>query len=143
MEEERIKKKQEEIAKQLESVPKPKIKAIKIDKSLGLQKCEFCYNMVEKLNEHYKQCTAKKVLEEEQLKYKKDIKQLIEEDMKLAKKLYSSQKPIMDTRQDNEIAKKLQKELKPIINTSKDEEIAKMLQMEFMKNDEEMGTNGN
>ena len=33
--------------------------------------------------------------------------------------------------------------MKLIINTSKDEEIAKMLQMEFMKNDEEIGTNGN
>ena len=33
--------------------------------------------------------------------------------------------------------------MKLIINISKDEEIAKMLQMEFMKNDEEIGTNGN
>ena len=33
--------------------------------------------------------------------------------------------------------------MKLIINTSKDEEIAKMLEMEFMKNDEEIGTNGN
>ncbi len=33
--------------------------------------------------------------------------------------------------------------MKLIINTSKDEEIAKMLEMESMKNDEEIGTNGN
>ena len=119
--------------------------------------------MVEKINEHYKQCPAKKFLEEEELNYKKNIKELIDNDLKLAKKLYSSQKPIMDTRKDTEIAKKLQKELKPLINTSKDEEmakklqremkplinttkdeeIAKKLQMEFMKNDEEIGTNGN
>ena len=123
MEEERIRKKKEEIAKQLESVPKPKIKAIKIDTSLGLEKCEYCNNMVEKINEHYKQCPAKKFLEEEELNYKKNIKELIDNDLKLAKKLYSSQKPIMDTRKDTEIAKKLQKELKPLINTSKDEEI--------------------
>ena len=37
----RRKNKKEEIAKQLESVPKPKNKAIKIDTSLDLEKCEY------------------------------------------------------------------------------------------------------
>ena len=124
-EEERIRKKKEEIAKKVESMPMPKIKAIKIDDSLGLKKCEYCNNMIENIKEHYNKCEAKKFLEEEELQYKNNIKKLIEEDMKLAKKIYSTQKPIMDTRKDTEIAKKIQKELKPIIDTKKDKEIAK------------------
>ena len=110
-------------------IKKNKKKIIHVDDSLGLKQCEYCYNMVENINEHYLKCPSKKYIEEENKKYFNDLKKRMEEDVKLANKL--SKEKIYDTSKDEILAKKLQSELKPIFNTEKDEEIAKKLQNQF------------
>ena len=112
-----------------QKLKKIKKKIIHVDDSLGLKQCEYCYNMVENINEHYLKCPSKKYIEEENKKYFNDLKKRMEEDVKLANKL--SKEKIYDTSKDEFLAKKLQSELKPIFNTEKDEEIAKKLQNQF------------
>ena len=39
-----------------------KRKPVKVDKSLGVKKCEFCSNYVDNLPKHYLECKAKKMI---------------------------------------------------------------------------------
>lgn len=123
--------------------PIPKIRP-KVDDNLGLKQCEFCVNVVENLSEHLKTCKVKKMIEEENAKYYKDLEKRNREDDILAQKL--SKEKIMDISKDEEMAKKMQKDLKPIIDTSKDEQMARNLQKSFQpmvdtSNDEQMARN--
>ena len=125
-------------------VERPKIKPRVIDDNLGLKLCEFCVNMVEDLPDHLKNCKAKKMIEEENEKYYKDLEKRNKEDDDLAKKL--AKEKIMDISKDEQMARKLQNDLKPIIDTSKDEAMARDLQRQFKPNidtskDEEMARN--
>ena len=117
------------VINQKEPEIKNKKRIIHVDDSLGLKQCEYCYNMVENIKEHYLKCPSKKFIEEENAKYYKDLKKRMDEDVKLANKL--SKEKFIDTSKDEFLAQKLQKELKPILNTDKDEEIAKKLQKQF------------
>lgn len=105
---------------------RPKIKPRIIDDNLGVKRCEFCDNMVENLPEHLKECKVKKMIEEENAKYYKDLEKRNREDDMLAQKL--AKEKIMDVSKDEQMAKKLQKDLKPIVDTSKDELMARNLQ---------------
>ena len=117
--------------KKKEGVPKapvdrPKIKPRVIDDNLGIKQCEYCANMVDDLPNHLKECKVKKMIEEENAKYYKDLEKRNKEDDLLAKKL--AKEKIMDISKDEQMARNLQKNLKPIIDTSKDEYMARNLQ---------------
>ena len=145
-------------------VERPKIKPRVIDDNLGLKLCEFCVNMVEDLPEHLKNCEVKKMIEEENAKYYKDLEKRnkadddlakklakekimdISKDEQMARKLQNDLQPIIDTSKDEAMARDLQKKLKPNIDTSKDEAMARDLQRQFKPNidtskDEEMARN--
>ena len=107
-------------------VERPKIKPRVIDDNLGVKQCEYCANMVEDLAEHLQECEVKKMIEEENAKYYKDLEKRNREDDKLAQKL--AKEKIMDVSKDEQMAKNLQKNLKPMIDTSKDEQMARNLQ---------------
>lgn len=120
---------------------RPKIKAVVVDDSLGLKKCEYCCNVVEDLEKHLLDCEIKKMIEAEGAKYYKDLEKRNKEDDLLAQKLAKEKE--MDVSKDEWVAKNLEKNLKPIIDTSKDEGIAKNLQKELgpmidTTNDEKM-----
>jgi len=117
------------IVNQKEPEIKNKKRIIHVDDSLGLKQCEYCNNMFENIKEHYSKCPSKKFIEEENAKYRKDLKKRMDEDVKLANKL--SKEKIIDTSKDEFLAQKLQKELKPFFDTRKDEEIAQKLQKQF------------
>ena len=51
----------------------PKKKEIKVDDNLGLEKCEYCANVVEDLKEHLENCEVKKMIEIENAKYYSDL----------------------------------------------------------------------
>lgn len=136
--------KKEPIPKAKPKVERPKIKPRIIDDNLGIKQCEYCANMVEDLPKHLKECKVKKMIEEENAKYYKDLEKRNKEDDLLAKKL--SKEKIMDISKDEQMARKLQKDLKPLIDTSKDEQMAQNLQKSFKpivdtSKDEEMARN--
>ena len=83
---------------------RPKIKAIVVDDNLGLKQCEFCTNVFEDLPNHLKECKVKKMIEEENAKYYKDLEKRNREDDELAKKL--AKEKLMDISKDEEMAKK-------------------------------------
>ena len=61
-----------------------------INDNLGFKKCEYCTNMVENLTNHLRYCKAKKMIDEENEKYKKDIEKRnkeIAKDEEIAKDL--------------------------------------------------------
>ena len=61
-----------------------------IDDNLGFKRCEYCTNMVENLANHLRYCKAKKMIDEENEKYKKDIEKRnkeIAKDEEIAKDL--------------------------------------------------------
>ena len=124
---------------------KPKIKPRIIDDNLGLKQCVYCTNVVEDLPEHLKICEVKKMIEEENAKYYKDLEKRNREDDELAKKL--AKEKLMDISKDEEMARKMQQDLKPINDTSKDEQMARNLEMQFrqmndnINNDEQMARN--
>jgi hypothetical protein len=118
--------KKEPVPKGSPKPERPKIKPRIIDDNLGVRRCEFCDNMVENLPEHLKECKVKKMIEEENAKYYKDLEKRNREDDKLAQKL--AKEKIMDVSKDEQMAKNLQKNLKPMIDTSKDEQMARNLQ---------------
>jgi hypothetical protein len=125
-------------------VERPKIKPRVIDDNLGIKQCEFCVNMFEDLPEHLKKCKVKKMIEEENAKYYKDLEKRNREDDNLAQKL--AKEKIMDVSKDEQMARKLQKDLKPIIDTSKDEAMARDLEKKYKPNidiskDEEIARN--
>lgn len=122
-------KKKEPIPKAKPTFERPKIKPRVIDDNLGLKQCEFCVNMVEDLPAHLKECKVKKMIEEENEKYYKDLEKRNREDDLLAKKL--GKEKYMDISKDEQMARKLQKNLKPLVDTSKDEQMAKDLQKSF------------
>ena len=134
-------KKKDLVPKQKPEIDRPKIKAVVIDDNLGLKQCEFCTNMFEDLSKHLKECKVKKMIEEENAKYYKDLEKRNREDDNLARKL--AKEKIMDISKDEQMARNLQKELKPMIDTSKDEIMARNLQNQYkpvvdISNDEEM-----
>ena len=134
-------KKKDPVPKQKPAIDRPKIKAVVIDDNLGLKQCEFCINMFEDLPKHLKECKVKKMIEEENAKYYKDLEKRNREDDNLARKL--AKEKIMDISKDEQMARNLQKELKPMIDTSKDEIMARNLQNQYkpvvdISNDEEM-----
>ena len=112
-----------------QKVPRPKIEPRVIDDNLGLKQCEYCTNMFEDLKAHYKECQVKKMIEEENAKYYKDLERRNKEDDDLAKKL--AKEKIMDVSKDEQMARNLQKDLKPLIDTSKDEQMARNLQKDL------------
>ena len=123
---------------------RPKIKPIVVDDNLGLKQCEFCTNVFEDLPNHLKECKVKKMIEEENAKYYKDLEKRNKEDDILAKKL--AKEKLMDISKDEEMARKMQRDLKPMIDTSKDEQMARNLQKNYgpmvdTSNDEEMARN--
>ena len=110
----------------------PKKKEIKVDDNLGLEKCEYCANVVEDLKEHLENCEVKKMIEIENAKYYSDLERRKKEDDDLAKKL--AKEKMMDISNDEEMAKNLQKELQmQNIDISKDEELAIKLQNQFQQ----------
>ena len=123
---------------------RPKLKPRVVDDNFGLKQCIFCTNMFEDLPNHLKECTVKKMIEEENAQYYKDLEKRNKEDDILAKKL--AKEKVMDISKDEEMARKIQKDLKPMIDTSKDEQMAKNLQKKFgpmvdTSNDEQMARN--
>ena len=72
-----------------------------IDDNLGFKKCEYCTNMVENLANHLRYCKAKKMIDEENEKYKKDLE-------KKNKEEEDKEKAIAE---DEEIAKDLQNKI--------------------------------
>ena len=61
-----------------------------INDNIGFKKCEYCTNMVENLANHLRYCKAKKMIDEENEKYKKDIEKRnkeIAKDEEIAKDL--------------------------------------------------------
>ena len=110
-------------------IPKIEKRKIKVDDSLGLKQCDYCYNMFDNIEEHLKKCKAKKFIEEENAKYYESLKKRMEEDDKLANEL--SKEKFMDTKNDEKIALDLQNQLKPIIDTNNDEKLAKDLQSQL------------
>ena len=136
--------KKEPVPKAKPAFERPKIKPRVIDDNLGLKQCEFCVNMVEDLPAHLKECKVKKMIEEENAKYYKDLEKRNREDDLLAQKL--GKEKYMDVSKDELMARNLQKDLKPLIDTSKDEQMAKNLQKSFKplvdtSKDEEMAIN--
>lgn len=115
--------------KEKEKIERPKIKPRVIDDNLGLKQCEFCTNMVEELDKHLKECKVKKMIEEENAKYYKDLERRNREDDNLARKL--AKEKIMDISKDEQMARNLQNNLKPMIDTSKDEQMARNLQRDL------------
>ena len=109
---------------------RPNIKPRIIDDNLGVRRCEFCDNMVENLPEHLKECKVKKMIEEENAKYYKDLEKRNKEDDMLAKKL--AKEKFMDVSKDEQMARQLQKELKPIVDTTKDELMARNLEKNLL-----------
>ena len=117
---------------------------ILVDDNLGLKQCVFCTNMFEDLPNHLLVCKVKKMIEEENAKYYKDIEKRNKEDDILAKKL--AKEKIMDISKDEEMARNLQKNLGPMVDTSNDEQMARNLQKNFgpmvdTSNDEQMARN--
>jgi hypothetical protein len=104
---------------------------VKIDNSLGVKKCEYCSNFVDNLPKHYLECNAKKIIENENKKYKMNMKNMTSNDEAMAKIL---QKKFggMRTGGDYALAQKLQKEFMP--NTKNDEMMARKLQSQFAPN---------
>ena len=136
--------KKEQVPKAKPEFERPKIKPRVIDDNLGLKLCEFCVNMVEDLPAHLKECKVKKMIEEENERYYKDLEKRNREDDLLAQKL--GKEKFMDVSKDEQMARKLQKDLKPLVDTSKDEQMAKNLQKSFKplvdtSKDEQMARN--
>ena len=122
--------KKEPVPKGSPKPERPKIKPRIIDDNLGVRRCEFCDNMVENLPEHLKECKVKKMIEEENAKYYKDLEKRNKEDDMLAKKL--AKEKFMDVSKDEQMARQLQKELKPIVDTTKDELMARNLEKNLL-----------
>ena len=100
--------------------------------------------MVENLPEHLKECKVKKMIEEENAKYYKDLEKRNKEDDMLAKKL--AKEKFMDVSKDEQMARKLQKDLKPIVDTTNDEIMARNLEKNLLpvldtSKDEQMARN--
>ena len=136
--------KKEPVPKGSPKPERPKIKPRIIDDNLGVRRCEFCDNMVENLPEHLKECKVKKMIEEENAKYYKDLEKRNKEDDMLAKKL--AKEKFMDVSKDEQMARKLQKDLKPIVDTTNDELMAKNLEKNLLpvldtSKDEQMARN--
>ena len=115
-----------------------KKKPVKVDKNLGVKKCEFCSNYVDNLPKHYLECKAKKMIENENVKYKMNMKNITSNDEAIAKLLQKKFMP--NTKGDEMMARKLQSQFGP--NTKNDELMARNLQKQFgfnlpnTKNDE-------
>ena len=136
--------KKEPVPKGSPKPERPKIKPRIIDDNLGVRRCEFCDNMVENLPEHLKECKVKKMIEEENAKYYKDLEKRNKEDDMLAKKL--AKEKFMDVSKDEQMARKLQKDLKPIVDTTNDELMARNLEKNLLpvldtSKDEQMARN--
>lgn len=115
-----------------------KRKPVQVDKSLGVKKCEYCSNYVDNLPKHYLECKAKTMIENENKKYKMNMKNITSNDEAMAKILQKKFMP--NTKNDEMMARKLQSQFGP--NTKNDEIMARNLQKQFgynlpnTKNDE-------
>ena len=107
----------------------PKKKPVIVSDSLGLKQCEYCLSMEEDIKTHYKTCKVKKMIDEENEKYYKDLEKRNKTDQALAKKL--AKEKIMDISNDEKLAMSMQRKMQPIADTSNDEKMARELQQNF------------